>query len=162
MSLLNNDKIGNWKTVLLNPAWLCFVWFGMTAAISLLESPARFAAPALSREAALDLGRVVFSALNRAELVALVLLLILVRVSGGARRLLAEVGALTLIMIAQTAWLLPELASRSQQILAGGEPAPSRVHVIYIVLELLKLVLLLWLGFRSMSAPARTGTTPAP
>ena len=26
-----------------NPAWLCFVWFGMTAGISLLEAPASIA-----------------------------------------------------------------------------------------------------------------------
>ncbi|MDH5501867.1 MAG: hypothetical protein OEY72_12290, partial [Gammaproteobacteria bacterium] len=46
-----------------NPAWLCFSWFGMTAGISLLESPARFTAGVLSRTAALDLGRVVFALL---------------------------------------------------------------------------------------------------
>lgn len=137
--------------IAVNPGWLCFVWFGMTAGISLLESPARFAAPALSRVAALDLGRVVFAALSRAELVAVVLLWILVRAAGHVRRLWPGAAALTLIVIAQAAWLLPQLAARSLQIVAGSQPAPSSAHAIYIVLELLKLLLLLWLGFRSLA-----------
>ena len=157
---MNSEALKNLKKIAVNPGWLCFAWFGMTAGISLLESPARFAAPALSRAAALDLGRVVFAALNQAELVALVLLLILVRASGIARRLWFEALALTLIVIAQSAWLLPELAARSQQILAGGEPEPSPAHMIYIVLELLKLLLLLLLGFRSMSLLTLTPTEP--
>ena len=148
---MNRQMFANLKKSVLNPGWLCFSWFGMTAAISLLESPARFAAPALSRAAALDLGRVVFAALNRAELIALVLLLLLVRISGTARRFWGETGALALIVMAQSVWLLPALAARSLEILAGSEPEPSLAHPIYIVLEMLKLLLLLSLGFRSLS-----------
>ena len=122
----------------------------MTAGISLLESPARFLAPTITRPVALDVGRVVFAALNKAELIALLLLLIVVRLSGRARELWAGCSALILILIAQTVWLLPELSARSQQIVAGIEPAPSIVHGAYSILELLKLVLLLYLGFRSL------------
>ncbi len=135
-----------------NPAWPSFAWFGMTAAISLLESPARFTAETLSRAAALDLGRIVFSLLNKAELMALVLLLIIVRISGQGRRFWAECAMLTLIMMAQSVWLLPELSARSLQIVAGGEPGPSFAHAAYATLELLKLALLLVLGFRSLAA----------
>jgi hypothetical protein len=134
-----------------NPAWACFAWFGMTAGISLLESPARFTAGTLSRAAALDLGRVVFSLLNKAELIALVIVLIIVRVSGQGRRYWAECAMLALIMMAQSVWLLPALSARSLQIVAGGEPGPSFVHAAYATLELLKLALLLVLGFRSLA-----------
>lgn len=134
-----------------NPAWVCFVWFGLTAGISLLEAPVKFTAPTITRPVALDVGRVVFLALNKVELVLLVLLLVLVRVSGGARDLWAYCGVLALIMIAQSAWLLPELAARSESIVAGVEPGPSIAHGAYAVTELLKLVLLLVLGFRAMS-----------
>lgn len=135
-----------------HPAWLCFTWFGLTAGISLLESPARFTASALSREAALDLGRVVFSLLNKVELIALVLLLLIVRLSGKGRRYWGECALLALIMIAQSAWLLPELSARSLQIVAGGVPGPSFVHGAYATLELLKLAVLLLLGFRALAA----------
>ncbi len=49
------------------------VWFGMTAAISLLETPISFSALTLTRSVALDVGRGVFEALNKAEWVALLL-----------------------------------------------------------------------------------------
>jgi hypothetical protein len=137
-----------------NPAWLSFVWFGMSAGISLLETPVRFTAPTITREIALDVGRVVFAALNKAEFIALILLLILVRISGRTRQLLAACFAVALIQIAQAAWLLPQLSERTQQILEGIEPAPSAVHGTYAVLQLLKLALLLYIGFRSMTTEA--------
>jgi len=134
-----------------NPAWVAFVWFGMTAGISLLETPVKFTAPTVTREVALDVGRVVFAALNQAEFVALILLLILVRISGLARQLLLVCGALAAIQIAQASWLLPELSERTQQIIEGAEPAASAAHATFSVLQLLKLSLLLYIGFRSMT-----------
>lgn len=136
------------------PAWLSFVWFGMTAGISLLETPVKFTAPLITREVALDVGRVVFAALNRAELIALILLLILVRVSGRSRQLLVPAALLALIVITQTVWLLPELSERARMIAQGLEPGSSIVHGAYSALELAKLVLLLYVGFRSMTTPA--------
>jgi len=150
-----------WKGLsraLRNPAYVCFIWFGLTAGISLLATPIRFTAPLITRPVALDIGRVVFAALNKAELIALLILLIIVRVSGRAKELWMQCSALILILLAQSVWLLPELAARSQQIVAGVEPAPSMHHGTYSVLELSKLLLLLYLGFRSLQAtePART------
>lgn len=135
---------------IMNPAWLCFVWFGMTAGISLLESPTRFTVPGVPRPIALDLGRAIFSVLNKAELVALIVLLILVRLSGRARQYWSAVAVLALILIAQSTWLLPELSARAAQILAGSEPAPSIAHGAYATLEIIKLVTLLLLGFRAL------------
>ena len=137
-----------------NPAWVCYIWFGMSAGISLLETPVKFTAPTITREVALDVGRVVFAALNQAEFVALILLLILVRISGRARELLLACGALAAIQIAQAAWLLPELSERTQQIIEGIEPGASAAHGTFSVLQLLKLLLLLYIGFRSMTPSA--------
>jgi hypothetical protein len=133
-----------------NPAWLCFVWFGMTAGISLLESPVRFTVTALPRAMALDLGRVVFAALNKAEWAALVILLILVRTSGRAKDYWLPASILALILIAQSAWLLPELSMRAQMIVMGEAPAPSIAHGAYASLEIVKLLTLLWFGFRAL------------
>lgn len=148
------DQLKPYLAFARNPGWVCFVWFGMTAGISLLEAPVKFTAPLLSRVAALDVGRVVFAALNKAELVALVVVLIMVRASGLARSLWPLVGGLALIILAQSIWLLPELAERSQQIVRGVEPPPSIAHAAYAVLELAKLVLLLVLGFRALRTTA--------
>jgi len=145
-----NSKLKELAKNVRNPAWLCFVWFGMTAGISLLEAPVKFLAPTLTRPVALDVGRVVFQALNKAELVALILLLLLVRLSGQARQLWAGCAAIIVIMMAQSIWLLPLLSSRSELIVSGIEPAPSIAHAAYATTELAKLLLLLVLGFRSL------------
>jgi hypothetical protein len=144
-----------------NPAWLAFGWFGLTSGITFLESPARFATGILTRPAAIDLGRVVFGLLNKVEIIALIVLLIIVRFSGSARKFWVECALLTLIVIAQSAWLLPELSARSIQIVAGSDPAPSFVHGAYATAELAKLAILLVLGFRAL-APVDSAGKPTP
>lgn len=139
------------RNALLNPAWVCFMWAGMTVGISMIATPVRFTAVSISRPVALDVGRVVFAALNKAELLALVLLLIIVRVSGRSRELWAWCGILILIVLAQGAWLIPELAARTDIIMAGGELPPSAAHAIYSSLELVKIGVLLFLGFSSLA-----------
>ena len=153
----NSLRLKDFKHNVVNPAWLAFVWFGVTAGISLLETPVKFTAPTITRPVALDVGRTVFAALNKVEFVLLILLLVLVRVSGRSRQLFAACGALVVILMAQSIWLLPELSARAQSIVQGIEPGPSIAHVAYSVLELVKLLLLLYVGFRSMASPPQSG-----
>jgi hypothetical protein len=133
-----------------SPAWIAFIWFGLTAGISLLATPVRFASGAMTRPVALDVSRIVFAALNKAELMALIILLIFVRMTGRAKELWIACGLLALILIAQSSWLLPELSARTDQILAGIEPAASFAHGAYSIMELSKLLILLFVGFRSL------------
>lgn len=142
------------RNALLNPAWVCFTWVGMTVGVTLIATPVRFTAGSITRPVALDVGRVVFSALNKAELLALVLLLVVVRVSGRSASLWASSAVLALIVLAQGTWLIPELAARTDIILAGGEPPPSSAHAIYSTLELIKIGLLLYVGARSLADAA--------
>ncbi len=129
-----------------NPAWICFVWFGLTAGISMLATPVRFASDALARDVKFEVARIVFTALNKAELVALVLLLIVIRVSGAAARWWAVAALLVLIVMAQSVFLLPELAARTDMVIRGIEPPPSYVHAAYSTLELTKLAILFVTG----------------
>ena len=147
---MNPKSRKNLVDAIRNPAWISFTWFGMTAGVSMLATPIRFTAETITRPVALDVGRVVFAALNKAEFVALVILLIVVRVSGRTRNYIAATGTLALILLAQAVWLLPELAARTDMIISGIEPAPSIAHGAYSVMELSKLGLLLYLGFRSL------------
>ncbi|MFW2405941.1 MAG: DUF4149 domain-containing protein [Gammaproteobacteria bacterium] len=139
------------SNALLNPAWVCFTWVGMTVGVSMIATPVRFTATSITRPVALDVGRVVFAALNKAELLAVVLLLVIARASGRSRELWIWASVLILIVLAQGAWLIPELAARTDIILAGGQPPPSHAHAIYSTLELIKIGLLLFLGFRSLA-----------
>ena len=149
------------RNALSNPAWVCFLWAGMTVGVSMIATPVRFTAETITRPIALDVGRVVFAALNKAELAALVILLIVVRMSGRAARLWGFCGALALTVIAQSAWLTPELAERTQMIINGIEPPSSYAHAIYSSLELLKIGLLLYLGFSSLDS-SRSGGGAGP
>ena len=139
------------RNALLNPAWVCFTWVGMTVGISMIATPVRFTATSITRPVALDVGRVVFAALNKAEFVALILLLVIVRASDRTRELWAFCSVLILIVLAQGAWLIPELAARTEIVLAGSEPPASHAHAIYSSLELAKIGLLMFLGFRSLA-----------
>lgn len=123
--------------------------------VAYLATPVRFTAETITREIALDVGRVVFAMLNKAEMAALLILLIVVRMSGRAARYWGFCGALALIIIAQSVWLTPELAERTQMIIDGAEPPRSYVHAIYSTLELVKTGLLLYLGFWSMGTAER-------
>lgn len=141
------------RNAILNPAWICFLWVGITVGVSMIATPVRFTAPSITRPIALDVGRVVFAALNKAEILALLLLLIIVRAAGLTRQWWAFCGLLALIVLAQGVWLIPELAARTDLILSGGEPPPSYAHAIYAALELSKIGLLLFIGFSSLSKP---------
>jgi len=147
----------HFRNAILNPAWICFLWVGMTIGVSMIATPVRFTAETITRPIALDVGRVVFAALNKAELAALVILLVVVRASGRAMKLWGFCSVLVLIVIAQSAWLTPELAERTQMIISGIEPPKSYAHAIYSSLELLKIGLLLFLGFSSLSQSASGG-----
>lgn len=149
---------GRIRNALLNPAWVCFTWVGMTIGVSMLATPLKFTAETLTRPVALDVGRVTFLAFNKVELAALIILLIIVRVSGRSRELWAACSVLALILVAQGAWLIPELAARTDIVLAGGELPPSRAHAIYSGLEIVKIGLLFALGFRSGDSLRADGT----
>ncbi len=153
--MINQTTAARIRAALSNPGWVCLTWFGMTAGVSLLAVPAQFGATAATRAVSLDVARTIFTALNKAELVALVLLLVIVRVSGNARRWWAAVSALAFIVLMQTVWLLPELAERSRMILSGTEPPPSIAHAAYSTLELVKLGLLLVFGLAAIT-PSKT------
>jgi hypothetical protein len=84
-----------------------------------------------------------------------------VRVSGQSAKYFRFCGVLALIVIAQSVWLTPELAERTQMIINGVEPPASYAHAIYSSLELLKIGLLLYLGFSSIGGSA-SGTSARP
>ena len=105
---------------------------------------------------AADLGQAVFLALNKVELGLLVGLLVLVRVCGRSRDYLLPGAALALIVIIQSAWLLPELAARAGMIAAGDTPPESMAHSLYSVLEIGKYAMLFWIGFAALG-PASAG-----
>ncbi|WP_180754523.1 hypothetical protein [Hymenobacter sp. DG01] len=123
-----------------------FVWAGMVAGISFLEAPLKFTAPHITVPLGLGIGRIVFAALNKAEL----LLAAVAVVSGFYGRVPAHIGTalglLSGVLLLQTAWLLPALDVRALALLAGHPAPPNSLHTVYIGLEVVKLLTLLLTG----------------
>lgn len=126
--------------------------------ISLLETPIKFTAPALKtavthdvgRAIALDIGRVVFGAFNKVEIVWSVLTIALLPFIGSIARLprIAKVlfPTIWLIVVFQSVVLVPALAARAQMVLNNQPLPPAPYHALYTGSELIKLLSLLTLG----------------
>lgn len=128
-----------------------WIWLGMVLAISFLEAPLKFRAPGLELRIGLAIGRIVFRALNTAEIIwALVIAVCLVidRPSAGVTSLAAVAGA---VLSTQLVVVRPLLNRRTNQVLAGADVPRSSSHHWYILLEVTKVVALVALGVVMLS-----------
>ena len=126
------------------------VWLGMVVAISFLEAPLKFRAPGITLALGLGIGRVVFAALNRVELVLAVAVLLAAglgtRPPGVVAAAAVAIGALVVELIA----VRPVLTRRSDQVLAGEQGARSHAHLAYIALEVVKVLALAALAWTAL------------
>ncbi|WP_435083960.1 hypothetical protein [Gordonia hongkongensis] len=126
---------------------LTFLWLGMVFAISFIEAPLKFRAPGVTLPIGLGIGRLVFRALNAAEIVWAVGILIAVvwgSWSGAAVPITAGVAIAALAV--QLVAVRPALTKRSDAVLAGHDGPRSHAHLVYVGFEVLKVVALVWLG----------------
>jgi len=123
-----------------------FVWLGMVVAISFVEAPLKFRAPDVTLRIGLGIGRLVFRALNTAESIfAIVIVVTIVAGLPTAGAVSAAVAVASLV--AQLVAIRPRLTRRSDAVLAG-EVTPPRAssHHAYIAMEILKVAALLVAG----------------
>lgn len=124
-----------------------FVWFGLVGGISFLETPLKFRAPGISIALGLGIGRTVFFWLNKIEIaLAILLLASFFRERPKSKFPLAAFGAIALLLILETVWLLPVLDARAIAVIGGTTAPYSNAHFIYIAFDAGKFVLLLALG----------------
>ncbi|UYZ57994.1 hypothetical protein [Hymenobacter latericus] len=128
-----------------------FVWAGMVAAISFMEAPLKFTAPNITVVLGVGIGRIVFHALNKAELVLSVVALLSAGVLGVPSRIWLALLTVVMVLLAQTLWLLPALDARAAALLAGSPNPPSSQHLTYVVLEAVKLIGLIISGTMAFS-----------
>jgi hypothetical protein len=129
-----------------------FVWLGMVAAISFIETPLKFRAPGVTLPIGLGIGRLVFRALNGCELVLAVVLIGAFFVAPPASGAVVAAGAAVVMLLAQVLLVRPRLTRRSDAVLAGVEGPRSRAHWAYVGLELVKVAGLLITGVLLLSA----------
>jgi len=125
-----------------------FLWIGFVGAISFMEAWLKFKAPTLTLPVGLGIGKLVFNALNKVELVlALVILLTIYRTS---KEIITWKNLYYLIPLAllifQTLILLPILDTRATAIIENEVIPMSRAHIYYIGLEIVKVTSLLIYG----------------
>jgi hypothetical protein len=128
-----------------------FVWVGFICAISFMEAWVKYTAPEISITEGLAITQVVFSALNKAEIAILLLILFSYLVSSEESLikewfLLFAIGLLS----AQTIYLLPQLSHHADLYLNGGGLQPSPLHITYVALEAGKVILLILYGIKQI------------
>lgn len=123
-----------------------FVWLGMVLAISFLEAPLKFRAPGVTLPLGLGIGRLVFRALNACEAM-LALVVIAGLLVGRAGAGVAVAAGVAVVMLAvQVLLVRPALTRRSDQVLAGADGPRSHAHLVYVGLEVAKVVALMVTG----------------
>lgn len=123
-----------------------FTWVGFVCAISFLEAWLKFRAEGVTLPIGLGIGRLVFGALNKVELV-LAAAIAVTLVLGKDRRtrwVLAAIPALLLLI--QTFFMLPALDVRAGHVIAGTDPGPSNLHFVYVAMEVVKVGALVLFG----------------
>lgn len=93
-----------------------FIWFGMVAAISFLETPLKFRAPGMTVALGVGIGRIVFKALNSIEALFAIVLVIAVLTNPSAAPLTARaaLGVAVATLAVQVLVLRPSMAKRTR------------------------------------------------
>jgi hypothetical protein len=133
-------------------AAVTFVWLGMVLAISFLETPLKFRAPEVTLQIGLGIGRLIFRALNVAEVVFASALLVAIAIDHPPERVVTSVMAAIVILMVQITAVRPLLTGRSDRVLAGEEVPRSVGHYGYIALEVAKVIALLTSGVLLLAA----------
>jgi hypothetical protein len=129
-----------------------FVWLGMVAAISFLEAPLKFRAPNVTLQIGLGIGRLVFRALNRVEIVFAIVIVAVIAARPPAVGVIAAFAVALVTLAVQLAVVRPRLNRRSDKVLAGLNAPRSRGHYAYVGLEAAKVIALVAAGTLLLSS----------
>ena len=130
-----------------------FIWLGMVAAISFMEAPLKFRAPNVTLPMCLGIGRVVFRALNRAELALAAVIVVAWLIDRTPTGIPAGITVSFLIafaaLVAQLLVVRPRLNRRSDYVLSEPDlphAQRSRGHYAYVGIEVVKVIALATAG----------------
>src|SRR5688500_146933 len=97
-----------------------FIWFGLVLGLAFIEAPLKFQAPGFTLPLRLGIGRLVFFVLNKIEIVlALVLIFSVIRLRPQGKFAVWSIAVIAALLVLETAWLLPLLDTRAEQVIAG-------------------------------------------
>ena len=123
------------------------LWLGMVVGVSVLEAPIKFPAPGVTLAVGLGIGLLVYKAPNGVESILLVVFSAAGYAARPATTALILLGSVAALLTIQVVVVRPPLTKRSNRVLAGASLPRSRMHWVYIVLELAEAGLLIALAF---------------
>jgi hypothetical protein len=129
-----------------------FIWLGMVLAISFLEAPLKFRAPGVTLALGLGIGRLVFRALNVCEFVLAVVISVALFTHQTAVGLDVAMAAAIGALLFQNVLVRPRLTRRTAAVLAGEDGSRSTAHLVYIALEVVKVIALIIAGVQLTGA----------
>jgi hypothetical protein len=122
-----------------------YLWIGFVCAISFIEAWLKFRAPGVTLPVGLGIGRLVFNALNKAEWI--FVLAIIVSFFLSKENLLSAANFTlfipVILLILQTLWLLPALDARAELHIQGMDVPASNNHIYYVTMEVVKVICLI-------------------
>jgi len=123
---------------------IALLWAGIVIGCSFIATSAKFLAPDLSLPVALEVGRATFRSVGIIEsLLALAIIFSMFR--SGRYRWQCWVA----VVLFSIEWLfvMPALDRLTVLEISGAKSSGSYLHIIVVLMECAKLVLLLWIGF---------------
>ncbi|WP_029449435.1 hypothetical protein [Cellulophaga baltica] len=130
---------------------ITFIWVGFIGAISFMEAWLKFRAPGIDTALGLGIGQLVFNALNKVEITSAVLI-VLLSIASKEKKTIQVQGLFYVavaILVLQSVWLLPALDTRANLIRESVVLGKSKLHLWYVLVEIVKITCLILFGFRS-------------
>lgn len=128
---------------------ILFIWVGFVCAISFMEAWLKFRASGVTLPIGLNIGKIVFGALNKMEWLFFMVVLgeLIVKKAQIFSSQFVFLLIPFVILILQSLWLLPLLNERADLLIHRQTPVSSNIHFIYIGVETLKIICLFIFGF---------------
>lgn len=125
-----------------------FIWIGFMSAISFMEAWLKFQAEGLTLIVGLNVGKLIFGALNKVEWVFFLIILVNLLVGKASFRnwKTALIFIPFIILVLQSFLLLPALSTRVDLLENNITLPPSNLHYYYVGIEFIKLICLFVFG----------------
>lgn len=127
---------------------VALVWAGVTIGGSMIAAPSKFQAASLTLAQTLEVGRAQFFWLGVAESLLCAALIGVIALRPANARL--RMGAPILVFGIQWLIVMPFLDDRTVRRIAGEPVGESHLHLVFVVLDILKVVMLIAVGVAAL------------
>ncbi|MDO5981082.1 hypothetical protein [Flavivirga spongiicola] len=115
-----------------------YIWIGFVCAISFMEAWLKFLAPGIDTKLGLGIRQLVFAALNKVEIVCAIIISVMFLLKNYLPP--TSFIIVVVILLLQSIWFLPYLDERADHIINGLQVPESNIHVLFVILEISKIV----------------------